>query len=260
MDCIILSRDRACQLDLLIRSIRKHFVNWPLSQFSVLYKSTSERFEQGYSLLKSEHPEFNYIKEQNFRDDLVRILTTPKPDKLMFLMDDNIFINTFDPLEVSLDDTSVACHSLRLCPRLNYCYMIDKNMKNPQFSRDLKWVWKGQDCDWGYPMSLDGHIFRTKQIVPWLIKLNWHSPNTAEANLDNLARSNTIPPKMSCFREAKIVNIVSNRVNEDAPNRIPTNPTDIGRLNEDFLNGARIQLPEIKNHNGCHIEYNYTYG
>ena len=39
MDILIFSKDRACQLELLLRSIRDKFVNYENYNFVVLYKT-----------------------------------------------------------------------------------------------------------------------------------------------------------------------------------------------------------------------------
>jgi hypothetical protein len=144
---------------------------------------------------------------------------------------------------------------------MTYCYTTDQNIKVPTFSKDLKWNWKGQDAAWNYPMAEDGHVFRTSQIVNWIKQLQWISPNSKESAMDSWANANhnTIPKKMSCFLKPKIVNIVSNRVNDDALSRIPTHPTNTKQLNQDFLNGAKIKIPILDNFNACHIEYEYIY-
>ena len=45
------------------------------------------------------------------------------------------------------------------------------------------WHWMGMEGDWGYPMSLDGHIFRTAEIAPLLEHLDYRNPNVLEAAL-----------------------------------------------------------------------------
>ena len=256
MNCIVFSRDRSSQLDLLIRSIKKYFQNWRLSNFIFLYKYTNPEFMAGYNLLKQEHPEFVYINESSFYNDVIYILDSCESDKLMFLVDDIIFKEPFNPDDVDLSDSEVICHSLRLCPRIDYCYSLNIPMRIPKMD-GLKWRWREQGYnDWGYPMSLDGHVFRTNDIVRWIKLLKFNSPNEQESRMDEWARSDfNLPPKMSCFEESKIVNIVSNRVNVDHPNRQPDKPTDVAELNRLFLAGKRIKLPDIKNNMSVHIEY-----
>ena len=59
-------------------------------------------------------------------------------------------------------DPEIACLSLRMCPRMDYSYALDTITGIPPFEDGTTWRWPEAEGDWGYPMSLDGHVFRTR--------------------------------------------------------------------------------------------------
>jgi GT2 family glycosyltransferase len=99
------------------------------------------------------------------------------------------------------------------------------------------WHWQGMEGDWGYPMSLDGHIFRTAQIAPLLERLPYRNPNELEAVL---ADAPLALAKVTCFDVARIVNVPDNRVQDTAPNR--HGGGSAARFTPALLAGRRLDL------------------
>jgi 3'-phosphoadenosine 5'-phosphosulfate sulfotransferase (PAPS reductase)/FAD synthetase len=63
------SKDRPAQLDLTLSSLKKYFVNWREIDINIIYLDTTENYKKGYELVQKYHPEFNYIRETNFRQN-----------------------------------------------------------------------------------------------------------------------------------------------------------------------------------------------
>lgn len=79
LDIVISSEDRGCQLDLLLRGIKRFVSGWREANIQVLYTASSRRFDRAYNEVRAEHPEFRYICEmdressfQELTDGLVR--------------------------------------------------------------------------------------------------------------------------------------------------------------------------------------------
>ena len=74
IDIIIWSKNRAAQLDLLLRSIRDHFPD--AGTVLVLYHATTEAFNYGYNKLKMKAFPFQtkYIQQENYDSDIKMIL------------------------------------------------------------------------------------------------------------------------------------------------------------------------------------------
>ena len=97
-------------------------------------------------------------------------------------------------------------------------------MNTPNVFRDysesdgaLSWDWSVHYMDFGYPLSVDGHIFRTKEISKLTKKVSFENPNTYEAALQMF--SNFPKSKMWAYKESVLVNSPTNVVQEVYPNR-----------------------------------------
>jgi hypothetical protein len=221
INTIIFSKDRACQLDLLLRSFKHYFVEWRQLNVSIICKATNGAFKKGYDKTLIRHPEFKFIFETNFRSDLCRCNFSK--DKTMFFVDDDVFINP-----VSLNDNvfklfeqnkDITCISLRMNPLVNSCYtQKQRPAKTPPLSNDLIWnwriaaqsdLWQGYPSDWGYPMSVDGHIFRTNEVLNKIQMLNYQSPNFFEGALASTMVNGS---QMICFKNSIIFNNPINKV------------------------------------------------
>lgn len=246
LDVVIFSKDRACQLELLLRSIKRFFAQWRESNVQVLYTFSTPEFARGYNVVRGEHPEFRYVCEQDrpagFRE-LTLGLLGERP-YLTFLVDDDVFKEPFslDAPEFATfaEDSALMCLSLRMCPRMNYAYTLDRFTTIPQFERGTIWDWTKGDGDWGYPMSIDGHIFRSQELVPRIRALDFRDPNTFE---DVLSRHPLPAPRAICLEESRIINLPVNRVQDTAPNRHGNVSAEW--LNDEFVNGRRLSLQTV---------------
>lgn len=257
LNIIIFSRNRACQLDLLLRSMKKF---WPESfqhHIIVIWMSTEENYKKSYEIVLQEHPDVIFVlQETGMFKQLVEASTDICKPYTMFLVDDIVFKEPFtmDCPEVRafLKDEQILCVSLRLCPRITYCYTRDLPNIPPEFEPgDLKiWNWWGASNDFGYAMSVDGNIYRTSDIMNIIKNGSYDHPGSFENAL-----LTDIPgrPKMICFEESKLFNIPINRVGP-YPNRHGNISAE--ELNESFLSGKRINLGPLEGYKniGCHEE------
>lgn len=247
----IFSKDRAAQLDLLLRSIKLFFIGWEKYTFNVLYKYSSEAYREGYEKVKASHKEFNYVLESDFKNDVIRLLS-PTNMLTMFGVDDDIFKEEFR-LECPecgelLKNNDVSCVSLRMHPEIGYCYTENKVTPPPSFinANPHTWEWRGLPGDWGYPMSVDFHIFRTADILERCRQLPYNNPNTFEGNL---AAAPILKPLMVCFKKSKIFNTPVNKVQTVNGNRFGSITAEY--LNTKFLEGYSIDLEPLRNFNNA---------
>ena len=173
---LIVSKDRASQLRLLLESISLNAPNL-LEEVTIIYTSSSEKFAEGYEKLKSEKilPNIVWQKEIDFIPDFLNALKTCKSEYICGIVDDCVFYksiaSTAEQIENVLVESDSFCFSFRL--GLN---TSTQNYLNPSFivplrvydedQRFVKWNWKDWDdrLNYGYPISLDGHIFRASEI------------------------------------------------------------------------------------------------
>lgn len=263
MNIVIFSKDRAAQLELFLRSMKKFFPEWSkYSDIHILYTYSTEAFGAAYTKTIALHPEMHYAFENQgmFKMDTLNLIDK-KRFFTMFFVDDNIFKNHFTLQCEEVKDfvirEDIACVSLRLCPRINYCYTMNVMMTPPKFLEERHYVWKWYGAspgDWSYPMSLDGHLFKTEEILPLITLLNYSNPNTMEGALAN---SPFNIPHMICFNDSKIFNVPANKVQSVNNNRHGN--VSAQDINEKFLySNSKLSLDKIlnnpltRNNTSCH--------
>jgi hypothetical protein len=147
---IIFSKDRACQLDALLRSLEDHLrLNF---NHIVIYTYTNDEFKKGYEMAEKRHPNVKFVHETNLKKDILSCMVTLQ---ISFMVDDQIMYKESPLIKVLGDHT---CFSLRL------------GCSVPQVHKD-------------YPISLDGHVFRTNEIKPLIESISFNNPNKFESLL-----------------------------------------------------------------------------
>ncbi len=262
MNIIIFSKDRACQLDLFLRSLKKYFIEFKELKFNILYTYSNDKFKQGYDKLFTIHNDsnLNYIKETKKFKSHVLDIVDEKEKHIVFFVDDMIFKNEFSLKSkqfklFDLDD-DILTLSLRLHKNLSYCYPARIHISPPKFNSNNIFRWRGQQGDYGYPMSLDGHFFRTSDMLPFLNGLNYNNPNSLESSLASYALNR---PTMICFEESVVLTIPVNKVqnfNQNVYGNISAN-----FLNDKFLNDFIIDLIPFEGFKNisCHQEMEMEY-
>jgi predicted SAM-dependent methyltransferase/glycosyltransferase involved in cell wall biosynthesis len=261
LNTIIFSKNRACQLDALLRSIDYHWKDWKRStKITVIWTYKEEKYLEGYKKLIVEHPEINFInqKDKDFKSTLI---STIDPTSLysMFLVDDMMFINSFslDLPEVKAfkNNPEALCLSLRMHPNIRYCYMLSIPLIPPEFSNGA-WKWKGLPGDWGYVKSVDSHLFRTNDIIQAITNEHYTHPNDLE---EALIRGIQDKPYAYCFQQSKTVNIPSNSVGNNMTNRRGNISEDF--LNDQYLKGLKINITPFTGMltKSCHMELEYSW-
>ena len=242
MNVIIFSKDRACQLDLLLRSIKDLWENWYEFKIDVIWTYSNEDFKAGYEKIMKDHPDISFIGQAvNFKDSVVSATNTQK-EYTMFLVDDIVFKEPFklrDDFEKLIPDEVISI-SLRLCSRISHCYPLNIPTPSPDLSKENTWNWRSHIGDWGYPLSVDGNIYRTSDLIGSIKNGTYNNPNTFE---DALRKNVPDRPIMACYDESKIVNIPINLVGS-YPNRHGNVSAD--QLNKKYLEGNKLSLNHIK--------------
>jgi hypothetical protein len=150
INTIIFSKNRGIQLDCLLRSLDEYTDG--LFRKIVLYTFTDKIYEQGYKYIKQFHPNVKFCLEENLKEDVLNHMLT---HYVMFCVDDQIMYKVC-PNIPDLEKNEVF--SLRL----------GDNVGHPHTS---------------YPLSVDGHIFRTEDIKPLIERTDFDNPNRLESRL-----------------------------------------------------------------------------
>jgi hypothetical protein len=185
---IIFSKDRACQLDTLLRSMRDH-LSPPNSTTFILFKSTSVKFREGYDRLRKKNilDSIKWVEEKAFKPDLLEIMNAIGNDaSIMFLVDDIIFHR---PIQIDKVIPLLGNRHLFASLRCNMSYKADSQ---PRFLRNdgyLEWKWTFRSSPrgaWNYPFSVDGNIFQKKFFAGLCKNLDFKGPNSFESGLHSL--------------------------------------------------------------------------
>ena len=242
MNVIVFSKDRACQLHACLESFYK-YVNIP-SKVTVLYKASNDAYEEGYKKCKESFKGTRFFSQVNFKQDLIRILDTID-QRVMFLVDDIIFtapVDKHDEQLKLLQNPRILAVSLRLHSGITKCYATDENVEPPKLVKKMVWDWRRAKGDWGYPMSVDGNIYRWETIAPLVGRLQYTNPNTFEAALSQVAHDQVA--NMVCYPEgARLINIPANRVQNQFKNRY-AQTAEASDLNRAYLSGQKIDIEE----------------
>jgi hypothetical protein len=247
LQVVIFSKDRPAQLELLLRSVARFWRGWEAQRFVVLYAASNGAFARGYEITRTLHPRIAMTDEaatgRPFREQALGLLGH-EPPYTAFLVDDNVFKEPFglDVPEFArfASDPEIAALSLRMAPHMSYCYPADLATPAPAFEDATVWRWPDLEGDWGYPMSLDGHLFRTHEILPRVRALSFANPNTLEGAL---AQRPLRAPKLICLEAAPVLNVPANRVQTTNQNRHAGGSA--ARVNRMFVRDARLDLEPL---------------
>lgn len=269
INVVIFSKDRAAQLDLLLRSFKRFFNEWELCNTTIILNASNEQFKKGYELCKQLHPEFMFVDDQEVQFKRAVVLSVDDNNPItFFLVDDNLYkesvsVETDMEFQEFVSDSQILCISQRLYNGINFCYPISQNTILPTELQQGSnvWDWTKAEHDFAYPVSLDGNIYQTSIIKYLLENLDYWNPNSLEAVADMNKSLVSNMTRMICYKDnSRVVNIASNKVQTTFNNKCG-NLSDVEDLNNKFLSGQQIRLEPfigLKN-NSCHIEKSYEF-
>lgn len=251
---IVFSKDRSMQLDLLIRSIKKNFNIF--DKIVILYKATNQEYKDGYSVIQHRYVNDNidlYL-EKNFKNDLIEIVNIY--NKICFFTDDDVVFRnpsiSRESISGVLSNKNTACISLRLGNNLTIQDIFTNlPISKPRYYRraDKYLFWNfasvQSDTDFGYPLSVDGHIYNKHIVLPLLNNIKFTNPNNMEGNLFSVRYK--LPVEMCCLDTSSVVNIPANRVQNEILNRYSGNEQlSAVALNKLYLNKKQFKLSTIE--------------
>ena len=214
MKVIVFSKDRALQLDAFLRSYVDHVK--PAEQVHVLYRATSERHRAAYEeLFRTTTTAVPHAQGDSFKEDLLTLLCGGT--NVVFFVDDQLFIRPWMVLEepglslrLGLNLTCDYNSSLYVQPLPKFVSKSDMEV--------LSWRWAEGIGAWGYPLSLDGHVFELDELRTMVSQVHFRSPNTLEHALQGFIHMFSHRFGI-CYTLSKTVNIPWNQVQTDWNNR-----------------------------------------
>ena len=235
---VVFSKDRACQLDLLLTSLERN--GRGLFHPVVLYRATNEEHEKAYSVCRER---FWKVPFQPDGDAPVRVAAElfGLASYGCFFTDDSVLYRSipFPPTQLS---GRVLCFSLRLGLNTTWCYPYDREQITPTArSVILQWDWTTADGDFGYPASVDGHVFSGLDLYGALAGCAENAnPNQME---EHLVKTFALDARvrMASYPHSCLVGIPANIVTDTHRNRHAHGPTP-DDLCASYLSGKRLDL------------------
>lgn len=188
---IVVSRNRGCQLDLLLRGYR-HYA----SQFDIkVIHRYDDGFKAGLNKVRAKFPEVEFIEEKDFRGQILGILKGTQSRTVTFMTDDTCWRVPFPASDSEVAKLLDDAHMFSLLLRngintIRQCHYTNE-MQQPL---DIQQVWNTQtlqvgsynfrqyrfEQDWGRPVSLDGSLHEVDQLRNILIGLPWTNPRSLD--------------------------------------------------------------------------------
>jgi hypothetical protein len=263
INLIIWSKDRACQLDLLLRSIKRFKLDEAF-YVKVIYLASTPEFSSGYKQCENEHQfaHFEYQRNELRWHTEVAMLTKRRIDYTCFSTDDMVFVNDAPNLLdiINNKEFNESCvFSLRL--GLNTIEQdIHAGTKQPalnKYVRDediLRWNPHHYSAlaNYGYPLALDTHVFHTRFIQDLVYQLKWNTTNELEGALQPYRGEIR---QIWSYTQSRSVNIPANSISGiTRAGEVHGYSTKV--LNDEYLAGKRIDLDAICDETivGCHQE------
>ena len=268
---IIFSFDRAMQLSSLLESIIKHDCR-NVFNISVIYAFSSELYEKGYQKLQQVYKQIDWINERNFKKSrwnfsfdlkywhnwywwykyrslrknksgfksiVIDTIERSTENFLMFLTDDSLFMN-----EIIIPSN---CMELITQNPQDYSFSLrhGENIKDGQYTKKENFIhWNVYlndiKTDWGYPFSVDGHIYFKQTLMKLLKKIIYNNPNTMEGNIASYIKGRRLFPHIIASFKSVLIGSELNRVQSIVDN----NNLGISQemLNKFFLQGYFLYI------------------
>lgn len=211
--CIIFSRDRALQLEALIRSIE----TYSKSSFKVIIQySCSSNHRKSYNDLIEQfklNKRYTFIEEQSFSSELKDVIKSIKTQYVFFLVDDQVFVRPFDLEEVVKIMTNKSFFSLRLGLSITDFGIFERELE-PKYAingKFLEWSWKlnKDQKDWGYQFSVDGTVYKSIDVLRGAMSIPFKAPNSFEDNMNSVCMFRSDNKGIS-YLQPVVINLIVN--------------------------------------------------
>lgn len=255
---LVFSKDRAMQLDLLLRSWAENGLNAP--RLTILWKASTDEHAESYKEVFARNAAVigEVRGEADFKQDVIDILRQSVAARVFFLVDDLVLVGKFD---FSLIENGNPYHeviSLRLGRHITYCQTHALATLPPvltPFRRSpwLSFSWNESRGDWAMPLSVDGNIFSRKEMLKILQAVSFRAPNSMEAALGPFRIVFRIRRGL-CLPRAVLCNFALNRVQAE-DYHFPHGDISAASLLAAWRDGWAFDLNSVTGtvYDGCHV-------
>jgi len=189
--CFVFSKDRPIQLFALLESYLNYVSN-PIPLI-VIYNAKNKLQEKAYleviNFFEGSRLKIDFVKEKNFKLTFLNKLLKVKVDKILFLVDDLIFIDNVDFDIFKKIDPKLHVLSLRHSPFIKKSFTTKTRFSVPTFEHSkfsddlLEFNWFESVAEWSDPWSVDGQLLDTSEVFTISLCSNFKAPNSYEISL-----------------------------------------------------------------------------
>jgi hypothetical protein len=219
-ELIVMSKDRAMQLHTLLATKKELVKN--CNAVTVLFTTSTVAHSKSYDELKSEFPDVKFIRESDFKSDILQILQHSANSKFAFFCDDGFFKEPVDFHQITRYNPFLFCFSMNR--GLDTTNNIGVVYDLPEFldgivtdENVLCWKWKDavKSPDWAYPLSVGGVFFSRLEMLSLLKMIDFKGPNSLEGHLQKFI--NIYKSRFGlCFKSAPMGSIPANIVSSES--------------------------------------------
>lgn len=268
-DLIIFSYDRPLQLYALLESLSQYMTD--LSSISIVYRTSSERYNEGFKTVSSYFPQVQFLHQQtihDFKSLTLHAIESSSSDYVIFAVDDNIVKDNVELHECItwLEQTDAYGFYLKLGTHLDYCYTENSPQAVPPHKQIHNaiclWEFESGEKDWCYPNTVDMTVYRKKDLLALFKSLDYTNPNLLEGKWaawwTNHKESHTLG---LFYKNSKMINIPLNKVQTCCLLNRDMNLYTPQELLEKFENGYKIDITPLHNmdNKSVHTEYEPTF-
>ncbi len=272
VDLLVFSFNRPLQLYAFLESVERYIEG--LSTITVLYRASSNDFQEGYEQVRQRFAQVNFVRQENdnphanFKQHVLNSLEESPSPYILFGVDDVIVKDSVSLKECVglMEDTHANGFFLRMGKNITNHYLADVSLTHdtnvPLYNEILSgvcaWQFRNGKHEWAYPNTVDMTIYRKKDIKPVLVSLSFTTPNTLEGQWYGSSDFTNVG---LCFAESKIVNLPLNVVQEEKHNNMLLNRTtynlDVHDLLNKFNQGLKIDIEPLHSmeNSAPHMDY-----
>lgn len=153
----------------------------------------------------------NVSKNKELKNWLLDQMKGEKDDLYMIIDENKYCVDGFDVSSISeaMSNQDVFCFSLSLGKNVTHCANMNcDNVFKPSEEKDglLFWDWTVHYFDFGYPLNLDGTVFRGKEMSKLLKSISFTNSLELENGLQIF--DNYPKPMMASFENSKMVELI----------------------------------------------------
>lgn len=248
---IIISKDRACQLQCLLKSLE---LNAPkLYKIQINYKYSNDDFRIGYEKLQKEKffLDIDWKLETNLRRDFISGIQTNKYKLFSMMTDDCIYYRKQNVIYEEIEDL-LGDSTLHFSTRLGRNSVVQNYQTNqlvhvPNYEevngQFLRWRYKNINSYYNtaYFGAQDGDIWDSSFFYSVVASILFNGFRELESNLCQRRKEFEYRPYICSFRQSSVVNIP---VNQSQGNLYSSEKYHISleEFNNKYLDGYKINL------------------